>query len=687
MQRGISIDSRSDHAKRTPKNTHGMPSRDTPNILWISNHDSSAWNYGCYGDQYGHTPRIDQLAAEGVRYTRAFTAGPICSPSRTSIYTGMHPTTLGTHHHRSAVIRPPGVELLNKVLADAGYACTTPDNDINLYVSRDEHEQYYDPGDFWEKRPKNKPFFSYHKLGSSHASVFKLAPEDAREQRSLLLADDELHDPEHVPVPSFVPDTPLFRERMALFYDALSNVDKQVGLILDRLEEEGLAEDTIVVFWGDHGTGYPRGKIHAYDDGLHIPLIMRVPEKFQHLAPAGPGTAVNELVLHMDLYATTLHWAGLPIPDHVQSRNLCEPQRDNERTFVCSARDRLDNNPEMIRTIRTKKYRYIRNFLPHQPYASFYPDGGFFAPVPQDSSPERAFWETSCLPSKEKVHDPDGVFLMLGPPTIVREKGLPEAYRNYLIWQDHKPLEELYDVENDPEQIHNLADDPTFGEVKEELREKLYGWMIEIDDLGLLDETEIVARAADHGGINRKVGIHYDNFERLLETADLARLGTRGKNELLNRLSDSDNGVRFWAVVGLSSFDFDSELVGVLEPLLDDTSISVSLAAADYLVRLGKGALTLKAFTRALESDILWARIRAGAYLSYCDREQLRPMQPLIPILQSAIRNQRFFGPEHDYHIRTHLMPMLNAQRDVIGREWVLNRVIERICWASGQRA
>ena len=140
-----------------PKNTHGMPSRDKPNILWISNHDSSAWNYGCYWDQYGHTPHIEQFAAEGVRYTRAFTAGPICSPSRTSIYTGMHPTTLGTHHHRSAVIRPPRVELLNKVLADASYVCTTPGNDINLYVSGDEHEQYYDPVDFWEKRPKNKP--------------------------------------------------------------------------------------------------------------------------------------------------------------------------------------------------------------------------------------------------------------------------------------------------------------------------------------------------------------------------------------------------------------------------------------------------------------------------------------------------------------------------------------------------
>ena len=115
---------------------------------------------------------------------------------------------------------------------------------------------------------------------------------------------------------------------------------------------------------------------------------------------------------------------------------------------------------------------------------------------------------------------------MLGPPTIVRENGLSEAYRNYLIWQDHKPLEELCDVENDPEQIHNLADDPTFGEVKDELREKLYSWMIETDDLGLLDETEIVARAANHGGVNRTVGVHCDTFERLLETADLARLGT-----------------------------------------------------------------------------------------------------------------------------------------------------------------
>ncbi len=657
-----------------------------PNILWISNHDSSAWNYGCYGDQYAHTPNIDRLAAEGVRYTNAFTAGPICSPSRTSIYSGMHPTTLGTHHHRSAIIRPAGVELLTKMMSDAGYACTEPDGDINLYVSKEECEEYYNSGDFWAKRPEDKPFFSYYKLGDSHASVFKLTPDAARKQRSPLLEDDELHDPNDVPVPSFVPDTPLFRERMALFYDALTNVDKQVGEILNTLEAQGLREDTIVVYWGDHGTGYPRGKIHAYDDGLRIPLIMQFPEQYRHLAPTGPGATVDELVLHMDLCATTLQLADIPIPDHIQSRNLCGLNRDKPRTFVCSARDRLDNNPEMIRTIRTARYRYTRNFLPHQPYASFYPDGGFFASVPEEATPERAFWETSCLPGEQKIHDPDGVFLIYGPPMMVRKHGLPEKYRKYPIWQDRKPLEELYDIENDPQAIHNLADDPAFNDVKDGLRGKLFSWMIETQDLGLFDETEIVVRAAAYDGVSREVGIRCAEFERILETADLARLGEEGQEELLKRLDDSDSAVRYWAVTGLSSYDSDLETIEHLKPLLDDESISVSLAAAEYLVRAGAGSVTIAAFARGLESDILWARIRAGAYLSYCNREQLRPMAPLIPALRTALDNQNLFGPEHDPHIKTNQFAgMLNAQRDVIGRQWVLERVMKRIEVAAGQ--
>lgn len=652
-----------------------------PNILWISTHDTSAWNYGCYGDEYSRTPRIDQLAAEGVRYTNAFTAGPICSPSRSSIYTGMRPTTLGTHHHRSAVIRPDGVELLPKMLMDAGYACTRPDEDINLYVSAGEYAQYYNSGDFWGKRPKDKPFFAYFKLSNSHASVFKMTPDEARANRAPLLSDDERHDPTDAPVPSFVPDTPLFRERMALFYDALTDVDKQAGAILDRLEEEGLADDTIVVFWADHGTGYPRGKIHAYDDGLRIPLIMRFPENYRHAAPAEPGAVIDDLVMHMDLFATTLNLAGIAVPAHAQSGNLCDPE---PRESVCSARDRLDNNTEVVRTIRTKEYHYIRNFLPHQPYASFYPDGGFFAPAPEEGTPERDFWETSALPGEEKLHDPDGVFLMCGPTAMARPGGLPEQYRQYQFWQDHKPCEELYDIAKDPEEVSNLlacrSPDPAVNEIADELRQKLFTWMVETRDLGLIDEPEIAARAAQYNGVSHEVGIRCGDFERIVQTADLPRLGDRGRTELLSRLDDLDSVVRFWAVTGLCSLGTDKQLVPTLKPLLADESISVSLAAGDYLARAGEGASAIPAFARALASGILWTRLRAGAYLSYRSREELQSMKPLIPALKMAIDNQSIFGPEHDPHIETNVYSgMLNAQRDVIGRRWVLERVLKRI--------
>ena len=648
-----------------------------PNILWISTHDTSARHYGCYGDTFGHTPNIDRLAAEGVRYANAFTAGPICSPSRTSIYTGMHPTTLGTHHHRSAVIRPKEVELLPKMLTDAGYACTKPDEDINLYISKAELYQYHDLASIWDRGQGDEPFFAHFKLGDAHASVFKLTPETARKERSYLLSDDERHDPLEVPVPSFVPDVPTFRERMAQFLDAITNVDKQVGKILAKLEEKGLSESTIVVFWGDHGSGYPRGKIHCYDDGLKIPLIMRIPGNFRHLAPVPPGSVVDDLVMHMDLAPTTLQMAGIPIPDHIQGRTLCDQDEKNTREFVCSARDRLDNNPEMIRTIRTKKYRYIRNFMPHQPYASFYPDGGFFSRIPQEGTPEREFWETSVLPGDQKLHDPDGVFLILGPPVMVNQNGLPEDYKQVLFWQDHKPHEELYDIEDDLEEINNLASDPAFGDVRDDLRSKLYGWMIETRDLGLIDEPEIVSRAAAHEGISHAVGVQCDNFERILETADLARLGEAGKEELVSRLNDPDNAVRFWAVTGLFSFESNPDLKPLLAERLDDASISVGLAAATHFVRMGEGERASEVFARALRSDILWTRLRAGAYLSYCSKEQLRPMKPLIPVLQAAGENKNIFGPEHDLYAGT--SPFIQSVRDMIAKVWVLNRVARRI--------
>jgi arylsulfatase A-like enzyme len=641
-----------------------------PNFLWLNTHDLSARHLGCYGDSYAKTPNLDKLSSQGVRYTNAFVSGPICSPSRTSIFTAMHPTTVGTLHHRSFAIRPGFVRLLPYYLMRAGYISTQINTDLNTYIDSDEWSMYLDSSDLWKSRPDDQPFFAVYSFSESHASTFKMDPEEVRLQRSNLLQDEELHDPDQAPIPSFVPNTPLARERMALFYDTVTQVDYHVGDVLGKLEQHGFAEDTIVFFWADHGSGYPRAKTHVYDDGLQVPLIIRFPEKYQHFAPSLSGTVVDDFVMLMDLGPSILSLAGIMNPEHFQGQAFLGPQKCEPREYVCSARDRLDNCNEMIRTTRNKKYRYIRNFLPHRPYASFYPDGGFFEQIPLEGTPARDFWETSCLPKEQKIHDPDGVFLM----------PIPENYAEYLIWQDSKPYEELYDIDNDPEEINNLANDPKYLDVVRKMRRELYEWMIDTRDLGLFDETEMIVRAGQYDGINYEVGARCRNLERILQTADLSRRGEDGRIKLVERLDDSDSAVRYWAVTGLMSYDMDNNITRKLKHLLRDESLSVSLAASDSLCQTGWVDITIPALRNALQSDLLWARFRAAANLSYYGREQLSQMKSLIPDLQTALRNSSCYDLEHLPYIESMFSQhSFNAQRDTIVGVWVIGRVIKRI--------
>ena len=642
-----------------------------PNFVWINTHDVSARNLGCYGDSYARTPHLDKLAAEGVRYTNAFASGPICSPARTSIFTGMHQTTVGTHHHRSLAIRPDFVELLPQYLIEAGYRSTRINTDLNTAIDPDEWAQYLNNDASLDKND-DKPFFAVYSFDESHASTFKMTPEEVRERRSNLLGSDELHDPAKAPLPSFVPNTPLARERTALFYDALTQVDYHVGAVMEELEARGLLENTIVFFWSDHGSGFPRGKTHVYEDGLRVPLIVRFPQKYQHFAPGPAGTVIDDLVMTMDMGASVLSMAELPIPAHFQGQAFLGSQKAESRPYAPGARDRLDNCNEMIRTIRNEKYRYIRNFLPHRPYASFYPDGGFFNEIPPAGTPEHAFWDTSCLPGAQKIDDPDGIFLM----------PIPRNYSEYLVWQASKPFEELYDIEEDPEEVDNLADDPKYREIGDQMREELYRWMIETRDLGIFDETEMIERAAEYGGVNYEVGTHCENYERILETADLSRLREAGRTELIGRLEDPDSAVRYWALTGLISYKIDNdETVGKIVRCVGDESVSVGLAAGDLLCRLGLVEQAMPAFRRGLESDLLWARFRAGANMSYYDRETLARMKSLIPDLQTALNNPVCYG-DYEPDLETLIPPVRNAfigQRDKIVGEWVLNRVIRRI--------
>ncbi|MYK42368.1 MAG: sulfatase-like hydrolase/transferase [Gemmatimonadetes bacterium] len=641
-----------------------------PNFVWINTHDVSARNLGCYGDDYATTPHLDKLAEEGVRYANAFACGPICSPARTSIFTGMHQTTVGTHHHRSFARRPDFVQMLPHYLMAAGYNCSAINTDLNTDIDPDEWAAYQS-NEALLAQADEKPFFAVYSFGESHASIFKLTPEQAREQRSNLLTDEELHDPDNAPLPVFMPETPLARERTALFYDGLMQVDRHVGEVIENLVSAGVLDNTIVFFWADHGTGFPRGKTHVYDDGLRVPLIIRFPDKYQHLAPGPPGTVVDNLVMTMDMGASVLSMMDVQIPKHFQGRAFLGKQREPYRDYVCGARDRLDNCNEVIRTIRNEKHRYIRNFLPHRPYASFWPDGGFFATPPEKGTPEHDFWDTSCLPGKQKVHDPDGVFLL----------PIPEAYSAYLIWQAKKPFEELYDVENDPEEIANLADDPEYSDLKDQMRTQLFAWMIETRDLGLIDETEMIVRAAEYDGVNYEVGAHCENYARILETADFPRLGEVGRTGLINRLDDPDSAVRYWAITGLMSYEVGDTVLQRIGPLVRDESLSVSLAAADLLCQNNRTEGAIPALERALQSDLLWARFRASANLSFYNRVILAQMKALIPALQAALDNPVCYGPFEP--AGDELIPPVQtryrAQKNTIVGEWVLQRVIKRV--------
>ena len=393
---------------------------DRPNILWISIEDTSP-DLGCYGDKYAVTPNLDRLASQGCRYTNVFTHAGVCAPSRSGIITGMYPTTIGTHFMRCKGVPPAYVKCFTEYLRAAGYYCT---NDNKTDYNFDPPLTAWDDsrrGAHWRNRPtKDTPFFAVINLTQTHESQVRL-PEAQLEARRKTLAPHELHDPAKAPLPPFYPDTPRVRRDMANLYDNLTFTDKLIGEILKDLDDDGLAESTIVFFWGDHGRGLPRHKRWIYDSGVHVPLIVRWPGKLQ------PGSVNDELVAFLDYAPTVLSLAGVPIPKHLQGRAFLGEQTGPPRQYVYAARDRMDETLDIIRGVRDKRFHYIRNYRPDLPYAQRI--------TYMDEMPTMQEWRRLAAAGELK-----------GPPAI--------------FFQPTKPVEELYDTQADPHEIKNLADDP-----------------------------------------------------------------------------------------------------------------------------------------------------------------------------------------------------------------------------------
>lgn len=439
-----------------------------PNILWIVAEDMGP-DWGVYGEPESRTPTLDALAANGMRFTNAYATSPICSTSRSAFYTGMYSTSIGAHHHRTPADRkrplPDGVRLLTDYFRDAGYftvlavTLAPPDagTDGDAIVGsakRDWNFRYdgrpYDSHDFNDLND-NQPFFAHVQFKEAHRGP---AWDTAHERI------DAPADPGKVDLPPYYPDHPIARRDWAQYLNAVMAFDVKVGYVLRRLEEQGLADNTIVVVFADHGRAMVRGKQWLYDSGLHIPLVVSWPKALPPPAGYRRGEVSERLVTAIDLTATTLSMAGIDPPRLMQGRPFFG-KHGVTRRYAFGSRDRADETVDRIRTVRDKRFRYIRNYYPDRPY-----------------SQQNIYKETRypVLRLMFRLHRAGE----LGP--------VPS-----LFMAPTRPAEELYDSAADPHQVHNLAHDPAYREKLVELRAALSAWEVETNDLGRIFEPPDVA--------------------------------------------------------------------------------------------------------------------------------------------------------------------------------------------------
>lgn len=434
-------------------------SADPPNILWLSAEDLSP-RLGAYGDPVARTPRLDALAEEGVLFTHAFTTAGVCAPSRSSIITGMYQNGIGTQHMRTThqapglptpyhAVPPPYVKGFPEYLRAAGYFATN-NSKTDYQIGNPSTIWDLSSGDaHWRDRPDpEQPFFAVFNFGVTHES--QLFGED----------EDTTTDPAAVEVPPYYPDTPDVRQEIARHYDNIARLDEQVGEVLDQLAADGLADETIVVFWGDHGDGFPRAKRWLYDSGIRVPLIVRVPEAYRPQAGnVEPGSATDELVSLMDLGPTVLSLAGVAIPQHMDGRAVLGAQAAPEPEYIFGARDRIDSVYDMVRSARGERAHYIRNGYPDQPYVQL---------VPYRNRTD-IMQELLRLHAADKLNGAEALWM-----------------------RDRRPPEELYDTEADPHEVNNLVDDPAYRDELQRMRRAVDEWMRAIGDFAGVPEATMV---------------------------------------------------------------------------------------------------------------------------------------------------------------------------------------------------
>jgi uncharacterized sulfatase len=516
-----------------------------PNIVWLVSEDHGP-HMGCYGDPQATTPNVDTLAAKGLRYTRCWSNAPVCAPARTTLITGVYAPSLGGEHMRSMVPLPKGQTLYPPLLREAGYYCTNNAKEDYNVVKPPLVWNASSKAAHWKNRPAGAPFFAVFNSEKSHESKIRSRPHTP------------VHDPAKVRVPAYHPDTPEVRRDWAQYYDVVTEADADAGERLKELEEAGLADDTIVFYFADHGSGMPRNKRWPCNSGLHVPLVIHIPEKYRDLRPADyvAGGTTDRLVGFVDFAPTLLSLAGLEPPQWMQGHAFLGPYSVPPQPFLYGFRGRMDERYDFVRSVTDGRFVYVRQYLPHLIYGQ-HVEYMFQTPTTQ-------VWK--------RLHDE-------GKLTPAQE-----------IFWNRKPPEELYDLQTDPDEVHNLANSPEHQSIRARLRKAQQDLAARVRDLGFLPEGERFTRANgdsqyDMGHDNRRYP-----FERVFAAAELASLLQPNTVPALKQLmTDDDSAVRYWGVLGIHMRGAEHVAAArtELRRALQDKSPYVEIAAAEALAQYG----------------------------------------------------------------------------------------------------
>ncbi|WP_414663929.1 sulfatase-like hydrolase/transferase [Horticoccus sp. 23ND18S-11] len=596
-----------------------------PNILWISSEDHGP-QLGCYGDTYATTPNIDKFATRALRYTHAWAAAPVCAPTRTTIISGLHGPSSGGDHMRSLVAYPAGQKMFPQLLREAGYyTANHVKEDYNLAktaaVWNDSSGQAH-----WRKRPAGQPFFAVFNSTKSHESqIIKSGP-----------GAKPIHDPAKVRVPAYHPDTPEVRRDWAFYYDSVTEADADAGVVLAQLEVDGLADDTIVFYWADHGSGMPRSKRWPSNSGLHVPLLVHIPEKFKDLRPADyrAGGTTDRLVSFADFAPTMCSLAGIQPPEWMQGYAFLGRFIAPAQPYVYGFRGRMDERYDLVRSVTDGRYVYLRNYLPHLSQGQHVST--------QFKTPTTAVW-------KQRFDE--------GKATAAQR----------IFWQTPKAPEELYDLQSDRDEVNNLAGSPAHQAVLEKLRAAQQAHSRRIRDLGFIPEGERLTRAGTLAPYDFGHDAAKYPYERVAAAAELASgLKPEATPALLQLLTDSDSAVRYWGALGLlmrapGSF---APARAALRTALADTSPYVRIAAAETLARFGDAA------DRGLALPVLvtladWGR--HDVFTALASLHALDAIGPQIESVRAGVLALPADGPVPDSRYAPYIPRILGDLRASLG--------------------